>query len=374
MNETLLIQLPAIADRNMAETNWWRAADGVLLEKGLGDQWTGLLLGPDAQPRKLVALAPAAVVRVSRAEASADAATPRQAEAVARVAAVESSLGDPETLHAVSAQTNQPQRPIMTAVVDNGTMLAWLEWLAAYGADPDHIVPVGSLISANDHWLEAQFGSEAVLARGGLVMSNEPDLTAALVGEGEITRLDEEQAEALLAAAANSPPIDLRTGPFARRRRLLLDRDRVRQLAWLAAVIPLIALIWALVVLVKLNGATGRLNDETLTLAEAALGRPATLENAEAELRAQVGGGGYGGFQPVLAALYRGLQAEQGVASTELGYRPDGTLAVTLAAPTVDAVNRLLVALQRNGYRITAVPRQSPDGRAMVDVTIRSGP
>jgi general secretion pathway protein L len=56
-----------------------------------------------------------------------------------------------------------------------------------------------------------------------------------------------------------------------------------------------------------------------------------------------------------------------------MSYR-DGTFAVTLAAPAVDAINRILVALQRDGHRVTAVPRQSPDGRAMVDVTIRSMP
>ena len=374
MSEALVIELPAVPDRNRAETHWWRAADGALLEARASDEWTGLLLDQDGLPRKLVALAPASAVRVSYAEASPDAATPRQAEAIARVAALESSLGDAGTLHAVSAQTDRPQRPIVTAVADNGIMLAWLEWLSAFGADADHIVPAGSLTPAGDDWLEAQFGSQAVISRGALVMSGEAGLTAALVGEDQISRLDQAQADAILAAAAVSPPIDLRTGPFARRRRLLLDRDRIRQLALLASAIPLIALIWALVVLLKLNGATERLNRETLSMAESSLGRPVALENAEAELRARVGGAGYGGFQPTLAALYGELQAGQGVTSTELGYRPDGTLAVTLAAPTVDSVNRLLVALQRNGYRITAVPRQSPDGRAMVDITIRSGP
>lgn len=374
MSEALVIELPAIPDRNRAEAHWWLTADGALVEAGVGAEWTGLLLDQEGRSRKLVALAPASLVRVGFAEASPDAATSPQAEAVARVAALESSLGDPGTLHGVSAQTDRPEHPIITAVVDNGTMLAWLDWLSAFGANPDHIVPAGSLIRSSNDWVEAQLGSETVLARDGLAMPGEPALTAALIGAAGISRLDQAQTDAIIATGAMSPPVDLRIGRFARRRRLLLDGDQVRQLALLAAAIPLIALIWALVVLVKLNSATTRLNEETMSLAEATLGRPAALENAEAELRARVGGAGYGGFQPPLAALYSGLQAEQGVASTELGYRPDGTLAVTLAAPTVDAVNRLLVALQRNGYRITAVPRQSPDGRTMVDVTIRSGP
>lgn len=75
-----------------------------------------------------------------------------------------------------------------------------------------------------------------------------------------------------------------------------------------------------------------------------------------------------------LGGLYSALQGEQSVSSTSLSYGADGTLSTTLAAPTVDAVNRVLVAVQRNGYRITAVPRQAPDGRSMVDVTVRSRP
>jgi general secretion pathway protein L len=374
MNEMLVIELPAMPDRNRAETHWWRVADGAVRESGSGGDWTHMLVDMDGDSRRLVALAPASAARVSLAESPTAAATPRQAEAIARIAAVEASLGDPQTLHAVSVSTGDAARPIMTAVADNGAMLAWIEWLGAFGADPDHVVPVAALLPASDQWLEARFGSQLVVGRGGLIMPHELALSAAVIGDAEISSLDRAQADTILAAAAMSPPLDLRTGPFARRKRWAFDRDQVRQLALLAATIPLIALLWALVVLVKLNGATGRLDDETLRVAEAALGRPATLENAEAELRARVGGAGFGGFQPSLAALFSGLQAEQGVTSTELGYRPDGTLAVTLAAPTIDAINRLLVAVQRSGYRITAVPRQSPDGRAMVDITIRSGP
>ena len=73
-----------------------------------------------------------------------------------------------------------------------------------------------------------------------------------------------------------------------------------------------------------------------------------------------------------LTAVYQALQPEQSVGITSLSYAPDGTLSVTFASPTVDPINRVLLSLQRDGYRVTAVPRQSPDGRSMVDVTVRS--
>jgi len=148
----------------------------------------------------------------------------------------------------------------------------------------------------------------------------------------------------------------------------------MRELAILAALIPLVLLAWALIAIFKLERSTSRLDSETLSTASAALGRPVTLETAESALAQRVGGSAYGGLMAPLTAVYQALQPEQGVSVTSLSYAPDGTLSVTLAAPGVDAVNRVLVALQRNGYRVTAVPRQSPDGRSMVDATVRTGP
>jgi general secretion pathway protein L len=374
MTETLVFQLPELPDRNRSEAHWWLVADGAVVDSGAGAEWTAMLADEASGRRRQVALAPAAAVRLSRAPRSASAATRAQAEAVANVAAADSSLGDRETLHVVSAGTDDPSDPIRTAVVDNGLMLAWLDWAQSFGADPSHIVPTSGLLPPSEQWLEARFGTDHVVGRNGLVLPFEPELAAALVGDAEVTSLSPKNAEAIIADAAIAPPIDLRSGRFARRARFAIDRDRVRQLAVLAALALLLTLAWAAATLIKLDRSTDRLNDETLAIAEAALGRPVALGNAEAELRARVGGQGYGGFRPMLAALYNSLQADAAVSSSEISYRSDGTMSITLAAATVDPINRLLLALQRDGYRVTAVPRQAPDGRTMVDITIRSGP
>ena len=60
--------------------------------------------------------------------------------------------------------------------------------------------------------------------------------------------------------------------------------------------------------------------------------------------------------------------------SSAIGWRNDGTLTVTLAGGRVEEINRLLIMLQRDGYRVTAVPQTSPDGRATADITIRATP
>ena len=152
--------------------------------------------------------------------------------------------------------------------------------------------------------------------------------------------------------------------------------DMVKRLAGLplAAAIALSTLAWSIASILKLQNVTNRLNEETLAVARAAAGPSVTLETAESALAQRTGGRAYGGLMAPLAGLYDALRAEPQVVATAVAYASDGTMTTTLAAPTVDPVNRVLIALQRNNYRVTAVPRQAPDGRMMVETTIRSGP
>jgi general secretion pathway protein L len=63
-----------------------------------------------------------------------------------------------------------------------------------------------------------------------------------------------------------------------------------------------------------------------------------------------------------------------GVTLKSLAHRTDGTLTTTLAAPRVDDINAVLLALQAHGYRITAQPMAGTDGQQMANVTIRAVP
>jgi len=368
MADTLLFALPETPNRDRRDTHWWHVVDGELVSAGRDEEWLNFA----DSGRRLIGLAPAAHVRLSFSEQPSSATTARQAETVARVAAVNSSLGDDQTLHSASAVDEDGS--VLTAVADKDSMSAWLDWARHHGAEPNHVVPVGALLPLVDGWRAATFGDERVVGRRGTVLPDELDLTESIVGDGKIDALDEEEVRAALVHAAEAPLIDLRTGVFGGRRSTALEGRQVRELAILAALIPLVLLAWALVVIFKVERSTDRLNSETLAVASAALGRPVTLETAESELAQSAGGSAYGGLMAPLTAVYQSLQAEQGVSVTSLAYTSDGTLSVTLAAPAVDAVNRVLVSLQRNGYRVTAVPRQSPDGRSMVDATVRTGP
>lgn len=366
MGDTLLFSLPEAPDRERRDTHWWHVVDGEVVSAGSGDEWLTFA----SRKRTMIGIAPAAQVRLGFADKPSTANTERQAEAVARVAAVGASLGDDQALHAASAGADDGS--IMTAVATSEAMAAWLEWARKLGVDPDRVVPSAAILPLSDRWTAAAFGHDHVVGRRGTVLPDEPELTAAIVGDDQIEALNDEEVRSALATVAERPPIDLRTGRFARRRRIAIEGGRISELAKLAALIPLLLLAWALISIFKIERSTHTLDSETVAVASAALGKPVTAENAEAELSQRVGGSAFGGLMAPLTGVYQALQPEQSVGITSLSYAADGTLSVTFASPTVDAINRVLLSVQRSGYRVTAVPRQSPDGRSMVDVTVRS--
>lgn len=366
MIDAFIFQLPEQPTGYPISTYWWAIVDGKIVAHDADESWPERAL---SAARRIIALAPSAAVRVDARDRPADAASDRQAETIARLKAVQASLGEAEALHAVAAAR---ESQVITAVVDNGVMLGWLDWSRSAGIEPDVVVPTAALVR-EEEWTCAEIGADTIVVGEGRFLPGEPELVAHLADVGDIRQLDEPAIAALLVSAAANPPLNLRQGRFAKRRRFIVDARRVRELALLAAAIPLVTLLWAIASIVMLDRSTDRLDAETAAVASAALGHPVAFEEAETALRQRQGSVG-GGLALPLSALYRHLQSAPGVSATVIGYRRDGTLSTTLAAPTVDEVNGLLLALQRDAFRITAVPRQSADGRSMVDVTIRGAP
>src|SRR3546814_4378893 len=62
------------------------------------------------------------------------------------------------------------------------------------------------------------------------------------------------------------------------------------------------------------------------------------------------------------SALYDAMGDAPGVSLKTLSHRTDGTLTTTLAAPRVEDINQVLLALQARGYRVTAQPMAGSDG------------
>jgi general secretion pathway protein L len=281
-------------------------------------------------------------------------------------------MADAATLHAVAGTVDDR---LAVAVVANGTMIEWLDWLSAHGADPVAILPAGLVAPWSEIWTAATLGPERIIARTGLVAPDEPALRDALVEPGdEVVTLAPGEVDQRLAWMAATLPLNLRTGRFARRRLLLLDWRRLRELAALALLVPLLGLAMGLVMLIRLDRDSARLEAETAQLASAAVGQQVTAAAAAAALDMRIGAtpGATGSPFPPLAALYQQLQQISGVTAVSVTYRPDGTLAASLAATRVEDINRLLLSLQRLGYRVTATTRPGASGQMIADLTLRS--
>lgn len=367
----VVLLLPEYPQPGSADAFWWRVEAGVVTASGEDASWVELSVEGGSE---LVALAPAGAVRLVVTEPVG--ATDRQAAAIAAAAAREASAADGSALHAVATMIGAgEERRSMAAVVAAGVVERWLEWLGALGRDPEAIVPSQLLLPAAAEWTDLRVGNEHLVGRGDLRFPYEPALAEALIGEERVRRLGSQEVEAALVRLAEATPLDLRQGPFARRRSVRIEQRQWRELAALAACVPLLALAAALVTVVRVNGAADRLDRQTEEVASAALGRSVAAEQALTELDLQAArlGGAGGTLAGPMAALFQQMQADPSVTATALGWRGDGTLSTTLAAARVEDINRLLIALQRNGYKVTAVPRSAADGRQMADITVRSG-
>lgn len=368
----LFVALPHDPVGGDSTTHWWRVI-GDRVEAGAGSEWLALAADVEARPR-FIGLAPAALVRLTFSTRPEGAASPLQAATIARMGALELSLGEPETLHSATVKLDGDPPTMVTAVAANSKMQEWLDWAEGLAVRIDHIVPVAMVLPLGDQWTAATIGSERILGHRGMVLPEEPWLKDALLGESD-EQPDELEADALelaLVRIAAAPEPDLRTGRFARRRRIVIERMKVRELALLTLAIILMSTLIAVVEIVKLDTSKSALDAETLAIARKAAGPSVTLDNAEAALAARAGPAGGGSLSSGVAAVLARLQPEPNVSLSMLGYS-GGTLSFTVSGQEPNAINRVLLALQRDGYRVSSVPRSQSDGRTLAEVTLREG-
>lgn len=368
----LFVALPHEPVDGDPTAHWWRLI-GDTVETGAGSEWLDLAPDAGARPR-LIGLAPAALVRLTFATQPERAASPRQAATIARVSALDQSLGEPDTLHSATVLLDGDPATMVTAVVANSKMQEWLDWAEGLAVRFDHIVPVAMVLPLGDRWTAATLGSERILGRRGMVLPDEPWIKDSLLVESE-QQPDEMQTDALelaLARIAEAPAPDLRTGRFARRR-IAFERVKVRELALLALAIVLTSILIAVVEIVKLDRSRSALDSETLAIARKAAGQSVTLDNAEAALAARAGPAGGGSLSSGVAALLARLQPEPTVSLSMIGYS-GGTLSFTVSGQDPNAIDRVLQALRRDGYQVSAAPRPQGDGRTITEVTLREWP
>ncbi|WP_374525366.1 type II secretion system protein GspL [Sphingopyxis sp.] len=381
MGRTLILWLPPVAalgGETAVRPAWLRVDDGVIVDSGQDDGWVDAWERPqdDTADDRLIALAPAVDVPL-RWHHYPDAA-PAQAAAAARLDALKGSLGDAAALHVVAGPPAEAGQAVPVAVTTHAAMTAWTEWLAGRGLAPAAIVPAAATVPPPEPdtlWL-AEVGGEAIVRTDDRAFLSDPELDPLIAGERHIAPLEPERMREALLLSLAAPPLDLLSGAWKPKRGWAVDPALLRLAKRLLIALAAVSLLIPIVHAVRLTADTNRADEATVAMAKKAGITAADAEAAEAELdrRLAAAGGGPLAFSVPASALYDAMRDTPGVSLKTLSHRTDGTLTTTLAAPRVDDINTVLLALQAHGYRITAQPMAGTDGQQMANVTIRAVP
>lgn len=317
----------------------------------------------------VVAVAPADAVTLHWAELPDRSVA--QATAAARVLVGEASATPLPELHVAVGDEGGGERPI--GVVGLAAMRAWLGELAAAGVEAAALVPAPMLVPRPDQgYVRAEIAGQAVVRGTASGFADEATLTELVTGGTAPLTLDPAAVEAAVAAAAARPPLDLRQGLFARRRRLTLDWRLIRRLVTLALVILAVTLAIDLVRIVRYNLAADAAEERADLLARSGLPRGETVTDPDrqlAERLSRVRGPG-SGFSATVAAVVAAVRSVPGSEMTALSFEPNGDLNVSLATQRESGATDLKRAIEAAGYTVNAGTFQSAGGRVSGQFTV----
>ncbi len=266
---------------------------------------------------------------------------------------------------------------LLSATVNASDMDLWLAECAAAGLDPQALVPAALVLPRPDAGLVAgELAGQPLARTADAAFAGEPALVEALAGTGGVVTLTEFEMAEMLLAAHRAPPLNLRQGPYAPRRVSFFRLPDWGQLARMAATAALLALALMLVWIVKWNADASAREDEALALVQKRFPAATDLNGAERLVGADLAKRGEGGtgFPAPTAALLAAMRPVPSIKLRDLGYAGDGTLRFTVAAPRTEDVNAVLLALQRDGWKITVPPALAPDptGATVAAITLRA--
>ncbi len=340
----------------------WRIADGKWAACGSLDQFL-----PDADDDLVMAIvAPAAAncswLHLPDLE-------PRQAEGVAKLRISEQALGP------VHVAARHKIDATLCAAISPAAMICGIDQLTKYGIDPDIVIPFGLVVDGfADNVVRAEYDGLALLRGSGFAVPDEAIFRDLILGEKPVVEIETEQLRSMVLNASEAPVLNLREGPFAKKARTIWATEVQR--TWiirLVTALVIATILLAIATLAKYWAATSAENERAIVSAQKIDPSIKDISQAEAQLdRAlQQKGQAKGRFGALSAALWRAVQATPNVTTRELRYGADGILIVVLASPDTNSLNKVLIAIQRDGIRVTATPRQDSSGATLVDLTMR---
>lgn len=279
---------------------------------------------------------------------------PAQAVAAARLMLADASAEPLSQMHLAVGRPEGGLTP--AALVPRERMTAWLDVAAAAGLDPDLVVPAPLLLlPPASGFVRRDRGNEADYRGAAAAFTLEAELAEHLVGGAAVEDIDETRFEAGLASLLGAAPVNLRQGPFARRRQWRLEAGRLRRVAVLALALVLLTLIVQVATIVAYTFAADRLESEADALAT--------------NVSSTAGQGP--GFGPLAATLFESVRTTPNVEVTRIEYRPDGSLGATMLMDGPPTFTALQTRLQASGLRVEPGEMRTAGGRPSADVTLR---
>jgi general secretion pathway protein L len=344
---------------------WVRIADGGVAARGSGVE------GLEADRGALVvAVVPGEEVALRWLDLPGGL-SPAQAAGAARLAAAELSAQSVDELHVAAGREARDGGARCIALVPMETMRAWLGCVEAAGFDPERAIPETLLLPAPDHGFAIRDSGPLRLYRArDEAFAVEPELGQLILAGRPAVQVDDDSG---LVEVLEDLPLDLRQGPFARRRDWSVAPARARRLAVLVAALILVSLAVQIVAIARYSFAADAAEAETGRVAAAALPRSPGLPDPEAALTrrlAELRGGG-AGFGATASALFDAVKATPNVELSALAFSPDGLLRATVQADSPAAVEALRQRVESSGFAAEAGPPRSGGGRRIADLTVR---
>ena len=353
--------------------HWWHVEDRALIAQGCDQDpfaVAGIISQDDADnPLQVVALVPSTQTLV-RWHDRPEGATEKQALAAVILEAKTQSL-NPGDLHISAAQDGGSFTTAALAIAELETGLGYLQ---VRGIDPDGIIPVGFLLAAiEDRAVVADFGFDRIVRGPKLIAADEPLVRKHLLSVETVEQLSQAELEDVIANVEWPLGPNLRTGQFAKTAKRQLSSEHKKILTWLIAALLLISIAIPLLQLYKYHSAAGAADEAAMAVATKIIGPAENLEVAEQQLDEKLRAENLGNnrFTVPAAALFSVLQQVPDVSVSRMSYGGNGLLSVELTAVRNEDINPVLIAIQDQGYEITATPRQDASGLAKADVTVR---
>jgi general secretion pathway protein L len=344
---------------------WIRIADGAIAARGAGIEESEAHRGAP-----VVAVAPGEAVTLRWLELPAGLSA-AQAAGAARLMAGEFSAQPLDELHVAAGQEAEEGGTRCVGLVPMETMRRWLADVEEAGLEAERLIPETLLLPAPEEGFATREAGALRLYRArDEAFAAEPELGELLLAGRGAVALDGDDG---LAEALARAPLDLRQGPFGRRREWRVAPARARRLAVLAAALLLVSLAVQIALIARYIFAADAAEAETHRIAVAALPRSPGIADPNAALTqrlAELRGGG-AGFGATAGAVFEAVKATPNIELSALAFAPDGTLRATVQADSPAAVEALRQRVEAAGFAAEAGAPRSGGARRVADLLVR---